>query len=645
MTPESDSARARYGWESDFPTFSEAEPRVVRISLQEFLTTPATRRSAPGTTPSPRSRSKSARSSRSTSSLEQYTAILEYELPLESRRPDVVLLVNGAVVVLELKGKTEPEQADLDQAAAYARDLRCYHRHCADREVHAVLVPTRAHGYAGVRDGVHIAGPDALHELIQKLQRSWEDGPLTADQFLAKDAYCPLPTLVQAARELFLDGKIRPIHRARAETQPAIDAISAIAHEAARTHTRHLVLVAGVPGSGKTLVGLSAVHNPSLDDLRVERAGGKPPAPAIFLSGNGPLVEVLQYELRGAGGGGKTFVRGVKDYMKQYLGDKGAIPPQHVIVYDEAQRAWDLEQVINKHPGIRSTSRSRKPSSSSASASPNGACSSDSSAPVRRSTSARRPASVSGARRSSEPARPSSGRFTPRSGCWTSSSRARSYRRARRPAKRLDLTVELRFHFAADLDEWVDGLLTDGDEAYGRELAERLEAAGYHLRMTRDLETAKSYFHKRYAEAPAARYGLVASSRDKVLAEWGIPNDYQSTKVMRLGPWYGDGDESHRSCRHLRECVTEFGAQGLELDGVLLAWGTDLLWTGDAWSNARAKNHARGTHVRDPFQLRVNAYRVLLTRGRDGAVIFVPPLAELDATAARLQGHGVKVLG
>ena len=145
------------------------------------------------------------------------------------------------------------------------------------------------------------------------------------------------------------------------------------------------------------------------------------------------------------------------------------------------------------------------------------------------------------------------------------------------------------------------------------------------LRMNRDLETAKNYFLKRYAEAPAARYGLVASSRDKVLAEWGIPNDYQSTKVMRLGPWYGDGEESHRSCRHLRECVTEFGAQGLELDGVLLAWGTDLLWTGDAWSNARAKNHARGTHVRDPYQLRVNAYRVLLTRGRDGAVIFVPP--------------------
>src|SRR5450759_974547 len=181
--------------------------------------------------------------------------------------------------------------------------------------------------------------------------------------------------------------------------------------------------------------------------------------------------------------------------------------------------------------------------------------------------------------------------------------------------------------------------------------------------MTRDLDTAKDYFHSRYAEAPDARYGLVASSRDKILQEWGVPNDYQSTKVMHLGPWYGDGEESHRSCRHLRECVTEFGAQGLELDGVLLAWGTDLVWeegaganelgnrlgcrrpgAPGAWSNARAKRHARSAHVHDPFQLRVNAYRVLLTRGRDDAVIFVPPLPELDATAARLQGHGVKVL-
>ncbi len=77
---------------------------------------------------------------------------------------------------------------------------------------------------------------------------------------------------------------------------------------------------------------------------------------------------------------------------------------------------------------------------------------------------------------------------------------------------------------------------------------------------------------------------------------------------------------------------------------MLLAWGTDLLWTGDAWSNARAKNHARGTHVRDPSSCASTPTACCSPRGRDGAVIFVPPVAELDATAARLQGHGVKVL-
>ena len=157
MTPEPESARAGCGWESDFPTFSEAEPRVIRISLQEFLADAGDSQIHAWDDSIPKIQVEVGEVVEIDELAQQYTAILEYELPLESRRPDVVLLVNGAVVVLELKGKTEPEQADLDQAAAYARDLRCYHRYCADREVHAVLVPTRAHGYAGVRDGVHIA--------------------------------------------------------------------------------------------------------------------------------------------------------------------------------------------------------------------------------------------------------------------------------------------------------------------------------------------------------------------------------------------------------------------------------------------------------------------------------------------------------
>ena len=141
-----------------------------------------------------------------------------------------------------------------------------------------------------------------------------------------------------------------------------------------------------------------------------------------------------------------------------------------------------------------------------------------------------------------------------------------------------------------------------------------------------------------------------ASSRDKILeTDWGIPNGWHARQRLQLGPWYGEGDSDQRSCRTLTQCVTEFGAQGLELDAVLLAWGNDFIRATDrhgreAWTNEYAKRHARASHVKDPYRLRVNAYRVLLTRGRDGSVIFVPPDPLFDATAAWLQGHGVKVL-
>jgi hypothetical protein len=90
--------------------------------------------------------------------------------------------------------------------------------------------------------------------------------------------------------------------------------------------------------------------------------------------------------------------------------------------------------------------------------------------------------------------------------------------------------------------------------------------------------------------------------------------------------------------------VTEFGAQGLELDASLLAWGTDLVVTQGRWSNANARGYLKSTQVRDAFQLRINAYRVLLTRGRDGCVVFVPPIARLDETFRFLADAGFQLL-
>jgi hypothetical protein len=124
----------------------------------------------------------------------------------------------------------------------------------------------------------------------------------------------------------------------------------------------------------------------------------------------------------------------------------------------------------------------------------------------------------------------------------------------------------------------------------------------------------------------------------------------QSTKRIRHGPWYGDREDApdSRSCRRLRECQTEFGAQGLELDAALIGWGTDFRLCDGRWDVSRMSRYRTRngkSPVRDAAQLRANAYRVLLTRARDASVVFVPRLGEMDETYGLLVGVGFRPLG
>jgi Uncharacterized conserved protein (DUF2075) len=210
--------------------------------------------------------------------------------------------------------------------------------------------------------------------------------------------------------------------------------------------------------------------------------------------------------------------------------------------------------------------------------------------------------------------------------------------------KALSLDVELRQHTVKELHRFVAGLLAVESPETLRPIAAQIEKDGFHFRITRSLEVAKAYLRERYAENPDARFGIVASARDKSLPEFGVENDFQSTKRVKMGPWYGDGDASPLSCRRLTSCVTEFGAQGLELDAALVAWGTDLALERGRWSNAKASRYQMKALVRDALQLRLNAYRVLLTRARDAVVVFVPPIGALDETFGYLVESGATVL-
>lgn len=636
----------RAGWSSSLSEFATTATHQIASRIREFVIDASPEQIRAWRESIPALQNQSRYLLVKSRSAAHFGTILEYELPLESRRIDVVVLTSGAVVVVEVKARGEVRQVDLDQVLAYGRDLRCYHRACdaasGGRVVHMVLLLMRARGYLGQQQGVHIVGPDHLGSLLEQLDRGSTPVSLTLEDFLASDSYRPLPTLIQAARELFHSGSIRTIHRARAFTTPALECVTEIIRDAARTGTRRLILLTGVPGAGKTLVGLQVVHAHFLDSLAVPRQGAQPSSPAVFLSGNGPLVEVLQYELRAAGGDGKAFVRGVKDYVKAYSGRNARVPPEHVLVFDEAQRAWDQDRMAEKHgqPDLSEPDQlvafaERVPGWSVIVGLVGGG----------QEIHIGEEAGLTQWSRAIERS-PSKDAWTVHGPPGVALHLSQSSHRPFVTDSRLSLDREIRFHFAQQLHRFVGELLDGRSPTELQNLAEALEDQGYHFRITRDLDLAKQYLKDRYSAAPLARYGLLASSKDKSLVGFGVPNDFQSTKRVKIGPWYSDpeSDPSQLSCRHLTTCVTEFSAQGLELDAALVAWGTDLVRESGAWSIRRARGYLRGAKVRDPRQLRVNSYRVLLSRGRDATVIFVPPLPELDETDQYLRATGIRPL-
>jgi hypothetical protein len=470
--------------------------------------------------------------------------------------------------------------------------------------------------------------------LLERLATAGEP-IISAQEFLALDAYAPLPTIVQAARELFHRRELPMIRRARAATDPALQYISAIARQAAQDRSRHLVLLSGVPGSGKTLVGLQLVHAHWLDELAVPRANGRTMSPAVYLSGNGPLVQVLQDALKDAGGGGRTFVQDIKAYVRAHTRPGHPVPPEHLIVFDEAQRAHDADRVAHVHrvPVAMSEPEhlvefcQRIPEWCVLVALIGGgqAIHVGEEGGVRLWHEAvRRSARATDWTVHGAPAFAETFPGLPGATCWN-------------PV--LSLDTEIRFHLTPRVHRFVAGLLDGLRAEQLRPLADELHDGGHRFLLTRELDSARGYLRERYADARFARYGLVASSKDKWLPAFGVDNTFQTTKQLRVGPWYNADPSDSRSCCRLETVATEFSSQGLELDCALLAWGSDLLWAADDWSiECAGKNRPP---LKDPLTVRKNVYRVLLTRGRDGTIIYVPDDRRMDATAERLRAAGI----
>ncbi len=573
---------------------------------------------------------------------EEHAAVLEYTLPREAgRRPDVVVLQNGRVVVLEFKQTGQLRRVDLDQVAAYARDLAGYHSGCEGREVVPLLVLCGHGALSRVVDGVLVVPAASLASALVELAQQ-ADGPHPDLIGFLEGEYAPLPTLVAAARMLFDNLPLPHVKRARsAGVHDAVERILAESRATWDQGTRRLVLVTGVPGAGKTLVGLQVAHSAALEHgFRFGTGRRRRGAPATFLSGNGPLVQVLQHALKSG-----TFVQDMHRFIREYgLEHPDRIPTERLIVFDEAQRAWDAAKIADfygkKLPGLAPSAFASEPAllTRIADRLPHGALVLALVGQGQEIHTGEEGGMVQWADALAGSAQAWSVLGPPKqAGLFTS----RGLTFEGDPV--LDLDTGLRYHAAEELHRWVELVLDAQDLSSAKSVADRLRAAAFPIYVTRDLGAGRGYLRDRFAGEPLRRYGLLASSKSaRHLADYGLDTDFQSTERIRIGEWFNAEPVHPRSCCQLDSVVTEFQCQGLELDLAVVCWSDDFWWEGDAW---RSKPPFRlNPLIRDPHQLRTNAYRVLLTRGREGLVLFVPPApaAKMDATFEALLAAGAE---
>jgi hypothetical protein len=292
-------------------------------------------------------------------SAETWGVVMEFELPRRATRPDAVVLAGSLIVPIEFKvGATAFDRSSRMQVEEYAHDLRDFHEPSHEAPIVPVLVSTEA-SFDDVdlnalpsTSRAQCAGSSSLATLLLRLVELHGRGKQIDVAVWSVGRYRPTPGILEAARDVYAGHEIRALSASYADNLDlTVDSLREAVLQARRDSIRRVCFVTGVPGSGKTLAGLNAVHH-HLDGLSEQALGA-------YLSGNGPLVEVLRYaiatdlqrrqgvaaaEARRLAG---TFVQPVHRFVQE-LANGVHPPPEHVAVFDEAQRAWDEHQMEKK---------------------------------------------------------------------------------------------------------------------------------------------------------------------------------------------------------------------------------------------------------------------------------------------------------
>lgn len=576
---------------------------------------------------------------------------LEFDIPRLGRRVDAVLVSGGVVVPIEFKvGAKAFERADYEQAWDYGLDLKYFHLASHDAPVFPILCATEsevadAKWRPAHDDGVrppfrtHAAGLSrALH---MALTAGATATPLDAERW-GTAPYTPTPTIIEAARAMYGRHTVHDITRNDAgaknlaETAGRVEEIVAEAREQGR---KAIIFVTGVPGAGKTLVGLN---------VATRHAAVESVTHAAFLSGNGPLVAVLRESLardaferarrdKGRARIGeerlkvRAFIQNVHHFRDAGLRDQAAPPVDHIVVFDEAQRAWDREMLARfmktkkGRPGFTRTEPEVLIEAmdrhhdwavvvclvGGGQEINTGEAGISAWLDAMRETFPNWDVHISSRLGDAEYA---AGHGLELLGP----------QRARLDDS-LHLSTSMRSFRSERVSAFVKALLDGDGEGARRELAEVVPR--YPVVVTRSLKTARRWI--RQQRRGSERSGLVASSSAQRLK----PHAIDVRVIIDPVQWFLGDAQDTRASTWLEDAATEFQVQGLELDWACVTWDADLRRADQGWTFHRFRGDA-WTNVAKPERRRylLNAYRVLLTRARQGMVVFVPPGSRRDKT-------------
>jgi len=581
-------------------------------------------------------------------SFTQSGILLEYPIARREKRIDVVIIVNGIIIVIEFKvGRSEYLNSDKEQLLDYCLDLRDFHFESRNRTVVPILLATNGKTIANkfsdsnelVKE-IYFANSDNLADNLYEVITAYGNQNILDNKKWDESDYSPTPTIIEAAQSLYSGKSVIEISRSHAGNKNLTKTSNAVINAIRDAKTRNqkiICFITGVPGAGKTLAGLNIAHYAEFQNDEKSLA--------TFLSGNGPLIKVLRGALakdafskikRQDNTARKketdriiAFIENVHRFLDHYFFEKERMPNNKIVIFDEAQRAWNAEHSMRKfqrpfsEPEMMLEIMNRH---------------TDWSVIV---------ALVGGGQEinTGEAGLPEWGKIiqekfrdwevhiSPQlkvgnhsTGNLTLFEQSPSNILIHENPD-LHLDVSLRSYKAEELSNWVNLVLTNAPDQASSIFKEKL--SNYKIVLTRDLEKAKNWLKNRCKGS--RRMGLVASSGGRRLRPYGL--DVKSP--LEEAEWFLNGRDDVRSSYYLEIPATEFGIQGLELDWVGVCWDADLRKAKNSW-DFNAFKGSKWQKVSNPEMKKfiINKYRVLLTRAREGMVIFIPPGNAEDPTRA-----------